>query len=60
LWVHYPKNGIVINPREFSPGNPDPDLLVLINEIFALKRPLGSFGAYTISTLLALMSFKDF
>lgn len=28
--------------------------------MFALKRPLGSFGAYTISTLITLISFTDF
>ncbi|KAL4496596.1 hypothetical protein ABPG72_015957 [Tetrahymena utriculariae] len=60
LWVNYPKNGIKINPREYSTLNPDSDLLILMDEIFKLKQPLGSFGAYTISTLLTLMSFKDF
>lgn len=38
----------------------DPKVLNLINEMMLLKRPMGSFGAYTISTLLTLLSLKDF
>ena len=31
-----------------------------MEEIIKLKGPRGAFGAYTISTLLNLLSFKDY
>lgn len=31
-----------------------------MEEIIELRGPKGAFGAYTISTLLNLMSFKDY
>lgn len=60
LWISYPKGGIYINPRGYNTQEPDADVVNVLNEILALKRPLGSVGAYTVSTLLAILSFKDF
>jgi hypothetical protein len=37
----------------------DEDVLNLVQEMIELRRPLGSFGAYTISTLLSLLALKD-
>ena len=36
------------------------DVFNLINEMFKLRQKRGSFGGYTISTLLTLLAFKDF
>jgi len=57
LWLSYPKKGILINPRGYQREHPDADLVNLLNEILALRRPLGSIGAYTVSTLLSTMCF---
>ena len=38
----------------------DRDVDNLLEEAIKLQGPRGAFGAYTISTLLILMSFKDY
>lgn len=32
----------------------------LVQEILRLRQPLGSFGGYTVSTLLSMMALDDF
>ncbi len=39
---------------------PDSDVLNLVNEMLGLRQKRGSFGGYTISTLLSMLAFKDF
>lgn len=50
---------IKIDERKIE-GLPDSSLITLINEMLELRQPRGSFGAYTISTLLSLISLQDF
>ena len=38
----------------------DPDVDNLLEEAIQIYGKRGSFGAYTISTLLILLSFKDY
>jgi hypothetical protein len=39
---------------------PEADVLNLVNEMLALRQKRGSFGGYTISTLLSMLALKDF
>ena len=39
---------------------PESDVLNLVNEMLALRQKRGSFGGYTISTLLSMLALKDF
>ncbi len=39
---------------------PDADVLNLVNEMLALRQKRGSFGGYTISTLLSMLALRDF
>jgi hypothetical protein len=38
---------------------PTPEITILLQEMFKLKRPKGSIGAYTVSTLLTMLSLAD-
>ena len=38
----------------------DSDVDNILEEAIKLQGPRGAFGAYTISTLLILLSFKDY
>ena len=39
---------------------PEADVLNLVNEMLALRQKRGSFGGYTISTLLSMLALRDF
>jgi Squalene-hopene cyclase N-terminal domain len=40
--------------------DPHPDVQNLVNEMLGLRQRLGSFGGYTISTLLSMLALRDF
>lgn len=39
---------------------PQSDVMNLVNEMLALRQKRGSFGGYTISTLLTMLALRDF
>ena len=58
LWLN-PLKEILISEREKS-HEPDPDIVIVVQEMLKLIRPLGSFGCYTVSTVLSMISLRDF
>eukprot|EP01105_Mastigella_eilhardi_P027789 TRINITY_DN8780_c0_g1_i1.p1 TRINITY_DN8780_c0_g1~~TRINITY_DN8780_c0_g1_i1.p1 ORF type:complete len:651 (-),score=160.05 TRINITY_DN8780_c0_g1_i1:127-2079(-) len=45
---------------EEAQGTPSNSVLNLIAEMFSLQQPLGSFGSYTLSTMLSIAALEDF
>lgn len=43
-----------------SGKEPHPDVMNLVHEMLKLRQKMGSFGGYTISTLLSLLALRDF
>ena len=41
-------------------GSPGRSLKNLVSEMLSIRQPLGSFGGYTISTLLSMLALDDF
>lgn len=64
LWVKPPKS--IVDKREedadqaAASGKPSKLTLNLINEMLSLQQNLGSFGAYTVSTALNMLSLQHF
>lgn len=58
LWLQEPAY-IAVDEVQTS-KEPSADVLNLVHEMLSLRQKLGSFGGYTIATLLNLLALKDF
>lgn len=57
LWI----SPIDFEIQDIKPTNEPPhaDIINLVEEMLKLRQRLGSFGGYTISTLLSMLAFTD-
>lgn len=56
LWKNPPKNNdLKLEIREAGP-EPEEAIVKLVDEMFTIWRPRGSFGTYTVSTAFNMIS----